>query len=292
MAHRPFKQVDVFTREPLRGNPVAVVFDADDLSREEMQRIANWTNLSETTFVLPPAGGADPDTTYRLRIFTPKGELPFAGHPTLGSAHAWLEHRGFIQKTRTGGELRLVQQCGAGDIDIACSDGRYALKLPAARSMAVDSATTAAVQGIIGAILAGAAPVIIDLGPRWLVTQVASAAACLAIAPDLQALSDLSRRLDITGLTVFGRTSGGAADYEVRSFAPLHGVPEDPVCGSGNGAVALYLQSQGVHGAGGQYSTTQGAALGRAGQVSIRYADDGIWLGGQAVTCVDGVLMV
>ncbi len=288
MAQHPFKQVDVFTALPLRGNPVAVVFEADDLSTAQMQAIANWTNLSETTFVLRPGAGANPDTTYRLRIFTPKSELPFAGHPTLGSAHAWLERRG--PAGRTGGELRLVQQCGAGDIAITCNDEGYALRLPTALSATVDADTTSALERIIGPILTGAAPVIIDLGPRWLVTQVTSAAACLAIAPDLPKLSGLSQRLGITGLTVFGKTVSGNADYEVRSFAPLHGVPEDPVCGSGNGAVALYLQSQGAAGAG--YTATQGAALGRAGQVTIRYAAEGIWLGGRAVTCVDGVLTV
>jgi len=274
-----FKQVDVFTRVPFRGNPVAVVLDGQGMSGEEMQHIARWTNLSETTFVLPPSSG---NADYRLRIFSPRMELPFAGHPTIGSAHAVLES-GFAKAT--GGSLR--QECGAGILDLRVDGETLWLDSPPAIENAFPEAT--ALETILGARLQGV-PAIFDVGPRWVVAELKDATAVAALNPDLQAMAAMSDRLAITGVTVYGAASGGRAAIDVRSFAPAHGIPEDPVCGSGNISVATYLRKAGRLTGG--YLAKQGMQLGRDGEVSIRFEGGRIFLGGSAVTCVDGTLRV
>jgi PhzF family phenazine biosynthesis protein len=283
-----FKQVDVFTDRPFRGNPVAVVLGADALDGAQMQAIANWTNLSETTFVLRPTRAA---ADYRLRIFTPRSELPFAGHPTLGSAHAVLEAG--IAAGRNG---RLVQECGAGLVDIAIEgagrDRRLMLTLPAGKTRALDEADIVDLEAALGTALDRApAPVAIDVGPVWITLRLADAAAVLALKPDMGRLAALETRLGVTGVTLFGAGGAGAA-IEVRSFAPSVGVPEDPVCGSGNGAVALFLRDNGLlEQTGRSYIAAQGRCLGRDGQVSVRVAESGaVQLGGACVTCIDGTL--
>lgn len=277
-----FQQVDVFTAIPFKGNPVAVVLDGDQVSTKEAQAIAGWTNLSETTFVCAPT---HPDADYRLRIFTPRSELPFAGHPTIGSAHAVLRHG---LKPRTPG--RLVQECGRGLVSLRIDDELF-LALPPRvhrEPTAEQRVSVASALGIAaGAILRSS---IIDVGPVWFTLQVPDASAVIGLQPDMAKLASLAP-MGVTGVTVFGLSpSGSPAELEVRSFAPADGVPEDPVCGSGNGCVAALIQRDRVLAAS-RYVAAQGRCLGRDGRVFVRFADDGtIWLGGSAVTCIEGTL--
>jgi PhzF family phenazine biosynthesis protein len=279
-----FQQVDVFTAVPFRGNPVAVILDGDTLSAEQMQAIASWTNLSETTFVCTPM---DKRADYRLRIFTPHRELPFAGHPTIGSAHAVLRH-GYNPPTPG----RLVQECGKGLVDIAIDGERLFLALPEPQFR---EPTPAALEAAADALGIEARDIrrasIVDVGPVWFTIEIANGEAVAALAPDMAKLAALNA-LGITGVNVFGLYHAGAgADLEVRSFAPGDGIPEDPVCGSGNGCVAALIRRDGVLNAR-RYVARQGRCLGRDGEVSVRFDDDAIWLGGHAVTCVEGSLHV
>jgi PhzF family phenazine biosynthesis protein len=277
-----FQQVDVFTAVPFKGNPVAVVLDGDRVSAADMQAIAGWTNLSETTFVCAPT---DERADYRLRIFTPKRELPFAGHPTIGSAHAVLRHG---LKGKTAG--RLVQECGKGLVDIKIEGERLFLALPEPRFREPNASQVAAVAEALGVKTADIQRAsIIDVGPVWFTLQLPSAETVAALAPDMGRLAALSS-IGITGVNVFGLHDVGAgADLEVRSFAPGEGVPEDPVCGSGNGCVAALVRRDRVLQAR-SYVAGQGRCLGRDGRVAVELDDSTIWLGGHAVTCVEGVL--
>jgi len=285
-----YKVVDVFTRRPLAGNPVAVVFDADGLDTEAMQAIAGWTNLSETTFVLKPTA---PAADYRLRIFTPRSELPFAGHPTLGSAHAILESR--RARLREGG--RLVQQCDIGLVDLTIEDGpdgrELAFALPSVRIQPLPAAEVAELEHILGCKLAPeAAPAIVNVGPAWVILPMANAAAVLDLRPDFAKLAAFERRLGITGLTAFGRYANGDVAIEVRTFAPSCGVEEDPVCGSGNAGVAAFQWACGLLPKGGAaYVAAQGRRVGRDGRVKVQVSADGqVRVGGACITCVDGRL--
>jgi PhzF family phenazine biosynthesis protein len=277
-----FQQVDVFTAVPFKGNPVAVVLDGDALSSGRMQSIAAWTNLSETTFVCTPT---QQRADYRLRIFTPKRELPFAGHPTIGSAHAVLRHG---LKPRAGD--RLVQECGKGLVDIRIDGERLLLALPEPQFREPVTAHLAAVADGLGIMVSDIRRAsIIDVGPVWFTAQLASGDAIRALAPDMSKLAALGP-IGITGVNVFGLyPAGGAADLEVRSFAPGDGIPEDPVCGSGNGCVAALIRRDGVL-AGSTYVASQGGCLGRDGRITIQFDAGTIWLGGHAVTCVEGTL--
>jgi len=284
---RKYKVVDVFTAQPLLGNPVAVVLDAEGLDGATMQQIARWTNLSETTFVLPPTR---PEADYRLRIFTPGSELPFAGHPTLGSAHAVLESG--RTSFRDG---RLVQECGTGLIGIAVNGSTRVLTLPAARLTALEPHDVDELEAILGApVNRKATPALVDVGPVWVVAQLTSAAAVLQMQPDLARSAAFERRLHATGITVFGAHASGEADIEVRSFAPSCGVGEDPVCGSGNGAVAVFQRARGLLPAThSNYVAAQGQCVGRRGRVSISVSTDGtVTVGGDCVTVLDGILRV
>jgi PhzF family phenazine biosynthesis protein len=270
---RRFTQVDVFTTEPYRGNPVAVVLDGSGLTTEQMQRFAHWTNLSETTFVLPPR---EPDADYRVRIFTPVAELPFAGHPTLGTCHAWLE---------TGGEPRdadtIVQECGVGLVPIRRSDGGLAFAAPPLiRSGPVEEPLVAEITAALGI---GRDEVVdaawADNGPGWVALLLESAEAVLALRPGF---------VD-ADVGVVGPSAEDAEEaFEVRGFFPKDGVlVEDPVTGSLNASLAQWLIGSGRAAA--PYVARQGTALGRAGRVRITCDDDGaIWVGGGAVTCVAG----
>lgn len=280
MAQRRIRTVDVFTGTPFLGNPVAVILDGEGLTTEAMQAIANWTNLSETTFVLPASAvGAD----YHLRIFTPRAELPFAGHPTIGSAHAILEAGLAVPK-----DGRIVQQCGVGLVEIAVPERwreeGLSFRLPAASFS--DAPEPELLAGALGAVLV-APPQIVDVGPRWVIAELTDGDAVAAVAADLALLADYDRRHRTTGLTIFGMGSDGPI---VRSFAPADGIAEDPVCGSGNGAVAAYRLAAGQLGEGDAYVARQGMSVGRNGRVTIRYGADGIHVGGRAVTCVEGVM--
>lgn len=283
MKTRAFQQVDVFTGVPFKGNPVAVVLDGDGLGTAEMQAIARWANLSETTFVCGPD---DPAADYRLRIFTPMSELPFAGHPTIGSAHAVLRHG---RSPRT--PARLVQQCGKGLVTLRIDGDRIFLALPAPtfREPGADEvARVADALGIAARHVRRAA--IIDVGPVWFTLQLADGAAVLELSPDMGKLSAL-QVTGVTGVNVFGLyPDARPAHVEVRSFAPAAGVPEDPVCGSGNGCVAALIRRDTVLPVS-SYRASQGRRVGRDGRVEVEFAGDGvIWLGGQAVTCIEGTL--
>jgi PhzF family phenazine biosynthesis protein len=270
---RRFYQVDVFTDVPYRGNPVAVVLDGDGLTDEEMQRFANWTNLSETTYVFPPT---KPDADYRVRIFTPSTELPFAGHPTLGTCHAWLEGGG--EPKRDG---VVVQECGAGLVPVARRDGSLAFGAPPLiRSGPVEDAMVAE---LASALKLDPGQVVdaqwADNGPGWVAFLLPDAEAVLSVRPGL---------VDIPIGLVGRYPAGSPADFEVRAFFSARGTMfEDPVTGSLNASVAQWLLGSGQATA--PYLVSQGTALGRAGQVHISRDDDGtIWVGGGTVTCISG----
>lgn len=292
MTRLPIKTVDVFTTVPFKGNPVAVVLDAASLSAGQMQQIARWTNLSETTFVLPPT---QPGADYQVRIFTPGGELPFAGHPTIGTAHALLE-AGVVQAR----EGVLVQQCGAGLVTLTVEhEGQGApwisFELPAPSLTALDTAQAARLESILGADLeVNVVPYLVDVGARWVVAQLTGGRAVLACEPDLQRMKAQDIKERHTGVVIFGaHDPGSAAGIEVRAFAPAHGVDEDPVCGSGTGAVAAYLRHTGQLATFGHHLlATQGEMVGRAGVLRLAISDEAIRVGGHALTCIDGTLSV
>jgi PhzF family phenazine biosynthesis protein len=277
MPVRPFSQVDVFGTGPLMGNPVAVVHDAEGLDDEQLAAFARWTNLSETTFLLPPT---DDRADYRLRIFTPGAELPFAGHPTLGSAHAWLERGG-----APAGADRVVQECGVGHVVVRREAGALAFAAPELlRSGPVDEETLVQVAAGLRIepydIVSSAW---VDNGPGWLGVELADAERVLALRPDYP-------RLDTLQVGVIGpHPDGGPADYEVRAFCPELGIPEDPVTGSLNAAFAVWLVGEGRAPA--SYTVRQGTAMGRSGAVRISTDDDGqVWVAGTCRTLVRGTL--
>jgi len=271
---RQFRQVDVFTETPYRGNPVAVVLDADGLTDEQMQRFAHWTNLSETTFVLPPdEAGAD----YRVRIFMPGGELPFAGHPTLGTCHAWLEAGG--QPARAG---VVTQQCAAGLIAIRQTEAGLAFAAPPLlRAGPVDESLLLRIASVLGISRSDVVDAQwADNGPGWVAVLLSSADAVLALQPGLVDLD-----LGVAGLY----PPGSPQALEVRAFFPKDGATaEDPVTGSLNASLAQWLLGSGQLTA--PYSVSQGTALGRRGRVHVSQDPDGaIWVGGGTVTCVYGL---
>jgi len=272
---RPFAQVDVFTTEPYRGNPVAVVLDASGLTDAEMQRIAHWTNLSETTFVLAPT---EAEADYRVRIFTPVAELPFAGHPTLGTCHAWLAMGG---RPRGGGDA-IVQECAAGLVRIRRAEGRLAFAAPPlVRSGPVDEADLDRVARLLRVARGDIADAQwADNGPGWVAVMLRDADAVLALEPGFVEDMDIG---------VVGRyPDGDDAQWELRAFFPKDGATvEDPVTGSLNASVAQWLLGSGQATA--PYVAAQGTALGRRGRAHITQDEDGtIWVGGGTVTCVSG----
>jgi PhzF family phenazine biosynthesis protein len=272
---REFRQVDVFTTTAYQGNALAVVLGAEGLSTEQMSRFANWTNLSETTFVLEPDND---QADYRVRIFTPSQELPFAGHPTLGTCHAWLEAGG---QPRTPGVV--IQQCDVGLVTISQdSSGLRFAAPPLLRSGPVDEA----LADRVAAILRIGRDEIVDLqwadnGPGWIAVLLASAEAVLAVRPGA---TDLD--IGIAG----PYPPGGPAAFEVRAFLPKNGsTDEDPVTGSLNASLAQWLLATGRARA--PYLARQGTALGRNGAVQITAGADGsVWVGGRVVTCVRGTV--
>jgi PhzF family phenazine biosynthesis protein len=282
MKRIPFQQVDVFTAVPFKGNPVAVILDGNGLETEQMQAIANWTNLSETTFVCAPT---NPAADYRLRIFTPKSELNFAGHPTLGSAHAVVRN-GLIPKTPG----RLVQECRHGLISLRLDGERIFLMVPQPRLSEVPNDTLTEINRALGvesdAIRAAAS---VDVSITWITLQLSDGDLVARLKPDQARLAALTPRGTV-GVTVFGLT-GRSPQIEVRSFAPAEGVPEDPVCGSGNGCVAALVRRERLISAS-SYVAGQGGCMGRDGRVEVRFDGNDIWLGGHAVTCVEGTLQV
>ena len=269
-----FSQVDVFTDRALLGNPVAIVHGADALDAVRMQAFAAWTNLSETTFLLAPD---EPGADYRVRIFTPNGELPFAGHPTLGSCHAWLERGGV---PRTAGEV--VQQCAVGLVRIRRGAGRAAFAAPPLAQRDVDEATLAAALAALGV----ARDRLVDArwlrnGPDWLTLLLDSAQAVLAVEPDA------ARMRAFPSIGIAGAHPAGAeCAFEVRGFVGGRSLYEDPVTGSLNAGLAEWLIGSGR--APDRYVAAQGTRLGRAGRVHLERAGGTIWVGGDTVTCVRG----
>ncbi len=270
---RRFAQIDVFTAVPLMGNPVAVVLDGTGLSTEQMQGMAAWTNLSETTFVLPPTqAGAD----YRVRIFTPKAELPFAGHPTLGTAHAVVEAG--VAAPKAG---RLVQECAVGLVELTVSTDRLSFRLP---RYALTALTDPEATAWINAPVKGAAQAV-DVGPVWLVAEVDGIAALENLAHDEARLATYYVPKGWTGATLFAAEGDRVV---VRSFAPGDGIPEDPVCGSGNGAVAAFRLASGQVASGDRYRASQGRQVGRDGWIDVRFDGTDIHIGGQCLTVLSG----
>lgn len=275
---RPFHQVDVFSDRPYRGNPLAVVVNAEGLSTETMQHFANWTNLSETTFLLPPT---DSRADYRVRIFTGSEEFPFAGHPTLGSAHTWLQAGG-VPKT----DGVLVQECGAGLVRVKHDGGRLAFAAPPlTRFGPVDSA----VRSQLASGLRLPEHALLDAawlvnGPEWIGVLVASAEQVLAIEPDWTALGDL--KVGVIG----PHMPGVGADFEVRTFIPGDAMMEDPVTGSFNAGAAQWLIGSGR--APEEYVAAQGTVLGRAGRIHVQAQDGEIWIGGESATCIQGTVLL
>ncbi|WP_430297321.1 PhzF family phenazine biosynthesis protein [Sinomonas sp. B1-1] len=273
---RAFSQVDVFTSEFLRGNPVAVVHDAEGIPDEEMAAFARWTNLSETTFLLPPIqAGAD----YRLRIFTPSGELPFAGHPTLGSARAWLEAGGVPAAAG-----RIVQECGVGLVTLADDAGRLAFAAPPLRrSGPVDAQDLGAIAASLGLspddVVDSAW---VDNGPGWVGLLLRDAETVLGLQPDFGAM--IGFQVGVIG----PRPDGDDAAFEVRAFCPDLAVPEDPVTGSLNAGLAQWLIGSGR--APSSYTAQQGTVLGRRGLVRVSAAGADVWVGGDTVVGVRGTV--
>jgi PhzF family phenazine biosynthesis protein len=283
LARRPFNQIDVFTATPYRGNPVAVVLDGEGLSTAEMHGFARWTNLSETTFLLPPSSN---DADYRLRIFTSAtgtdadgglpSELPFAGHPTLGSCHAWLSASGAPKR-----EEVIVQECGAGLVEVRRTlHGLAFAAPPLVRSGAVQEPLVAHIASVLGIErddIVDAAWV--DNGPGWVAVLLPSADAVLAVRPGF---------VDLELGVVGPYPSGSEAAFEVRAFFPKDAATtEDPVTGSLNASLAEWLLATGRARA--PYVASQGTALGRSGRVHISEDEAGkVWVGGGSVTCIEG----
>ena len=331
MKQRPFKQVDVFTAKPYFGNPLAVVLDGSGPSDDDMQRFARWTNLSETTFLLPPT---DPSADYRVRIFTPGGELPFAGHPTLGSCHSWLQ---------AGGQPRnpdfIVQECKIGLVKIRREGARLAFAAPPLKRSAPSPALLAQVAAALGVkapqILAAQ---LLDNGPVWLGLLLDSPETVLQLTPNHLELEKLDAKVGVAAVyqpeetpsliaranreaqafvaptlatacaalppegaelarggpslrSMASMTASAEPDLEVRAFVASIGINEDPVTGSLNAGLAQWLIAEGHVPE--RYLAAQGVCLGRAGQVHIeRDASGQVWVGGESVTCITGQVML
>lgn len=275
---RPFNQVDVFSAEPYRGNPLAVVGDAEGLATETMQRFANWTNLAETAFLLPPT---HPEADYRVRIFTGSEEFPFAGHPTLGSAHAWLEAGGIPKQDGV-----VVQECGAGLVRLRRDGGRLAFAAPPlTRSGAVaeeDLVRIAAGLGLPREALLDASWLV--NGPDWIGVLLESAEQVLGVRPDYAAMTGLKAGV------IGPHRAGSAVDFEVRTFVPGDAAAEDPVTGSFNAGAAQWLIGSGR--APESYVAAQGTALGRAGRIYVDAVGADIWVGGDSVSCIEGWVLL
>lgn len=303
MKQRAFKQVDVFTARPYYGNPLAVVLDGTGLATEEMQHFTNWTNLSECTFLLPPTqAGAD----YKVRIFCPGRELPFAGHPTLGTCHAWLENGGTPQaSSAAGGKPQgefIVQECGIGLVKIRrdTANARLAFAAPALlKSGALDEADVVLIARGLGVARSDiVAHAWCDNGPNWRGVMLRSAEQVLALKPDAAILAGLDigvvgarGKVGVIGAQAAGDETqieeGLTTHFELRAFFPgNNGMAEDPVTGSLNAGIAQWLIGAGLAPA--SYLAAQGTAMGRAGRVHVEQTGSDIWIGGASVTCVDG----
>ena len=286
---RRYLQCDVFADHPGAGNPLGVVFDAGDMDAVAMQALAAWLNLSETIFFLPPDPGAD----YRIRIFTPRQELPFAGHPSVGAAWVAVAHRLALPR-----EGRLVQQCGAGllPVRVASAEDGFHVSVRSPRASRIP-VTAAASLALIDAALHGLPrgrqpPALWNNGPAWWIAELADAVAVRAMTPDLSAIAALTRSCDMVGLAVYGRSDAPDHQLVVRAYCPADNIPEDPVTGSANACIAAQLAQAGtLPGADGRYVASQGRELGRDGKVQVQVDDEGdVWIGGEVQQVIDGRL--
>lgn len=287
MRARSFQQIDVFSTRTGDGNPLGVVLDAEGLQDADMQRFATWANLSETTFLLPPtAAGRAAGADYRVRIFSPRGELPFAGHPTLGSCHAWLRTG---QAPRTPGTV--VQECAGGLVRIRLQGDILAFAAPPLQRSPPNPALLALVTGALGLrpqqVLAAQ---VLDNGPRWLALLLGSSETVLGLQPDHARLKDLGQDVGVVHVAPTASETQ-TPGVTVRAFADPMGNPEDPVTGSLNASLAQWLIAEGL--APSAYLVAQGECLGRAGRVHIRQDGDGqVWVGGRALTCIEGTALL
>ena len=284
---RPFLLCDVFSDRVGAGNGLAVVFDGADLSTEQMLASAAYINQSETTFVLPVS---TPEASYRIRIFTPVSELPFAGHPSVGSAHAVLE-AGVAQATN--GEL--VQECAAGLLPMRVhgegANRVISVRAPRGKHIASNDAAKALLPSALqGMRLGELPPALINNGPLWWCVQLADEAAVRTLQPAQADIAALNRATQSVGLAVFAKADAGDYQLVVRAFCPADNIPEDPVTGSANAAIAAYLhQYQALAAIGNPYTASQGRELGRDGRVQVRVDDEGeVWIGGKTQTVVAG----
>lgn len=295
MLNLPFKQVDVFTEEPFMGNPVAVVnlmeIDEGQVKTEQMQSIANWTNLSETTFLLKPTKeGCD----YKLRIFTPNSELPFAGHPSIGSCKAYLEYTSTsLKDTKT-----IYQECGVGVVELtAHPNGEIFFKAAHAEARNTSAALIEGIGKALALKLGPENPITIDAGPHWFTGLTKDAQQCLNLNPNFADLRAISLNSGVTGVIVAGlRKHCGQHEYEyeMRAFAPAVGVDEDPVCGSGSLALIKYLQITNQFTETTKINITQGSRVGRNGKVTATIKIDPVtksasyYVGGKSLVLIDG----
>lgn len=289
MISRVWMQLDVFADRPGAGNPLGVVFDADALDTATMQTIAAWTNLSETIFLLPPTAT---EADYRVRIFTPRQELPFAGHPSVGAAWAVMD-RGLV----AAGKPSLVQECAAGLLPMRV-ESRAGMRVtrvraPRARRIDVDAAHEAALANALKGMRLGAlAPALWDNGPRFWLVELADAGAVRALQPDLPAIAALTQATGAVGFGVHAPEARDGHHLVVRVFCPADNIPEDPVTGSAQAAIAARLAAAGrLPGANQEYVGSQGRELGRDGRVEVRVDADGeVWVGGLSQPVIRGTL--
>jgi len=287
MTVRRYLQLDVFADRPGAGNPLGVVFDAADMQADDMQAYAAWANLSETIFFLPPTSA---EADYHVRIFTPRQELPFAGHPSVGAAWAALD--GGLAQAKDG---RLLQECAAGllPIQIEQRDGTRLVHVRAPRARQVETgnlhaeALASALHGLARGKLA---PALWNNGPDWWLVELTDAAAVRAMRPDLPAIAALTTASNAVGLAVFGRADSPDHDLAVRAYCPADGIPEDPVTGSANASIAALLHQSGLSpGTAGRYLASQGREMGRDGRVEVQVDGDGeIWIGGEVQAVIRG----
>lgn len=281
----PFKQVDVFTAIPYLGNPVAVIFEGDRFSTTQMQKIANWTHLSETTFVCK---AQDSKADYRLRIFSTQNELPFAGHPTIGSAFAVLENG-----LKPNNHDYLVQECQKGLVELPLDQQQIFLTMPQPQLTMINYDLIRQLCDALKVKVTDIkAKALVNVGIVWLTLQLKNAAQVLNLQPNFQQIAKLTPN-GVSGVTVFGFYEDlSIADIEVRSFAPREGANEDPVCGSGNGAVAILIQENRLL-TKTSYIAQQGTKLGRVGRIKVKFLSNGrVLVGGNAITCIEGKLRI
>ncbi|MET0232341.1 MAG: PhzF family phenazine biosynthesis protein [Rhodanobacteraceae bacterium] len=286
MLQSRFLQIDVFPARTGGGNTVGVVLDGDPWSSEAMQAFAAWTGLVETTYVLSPT---EPDASYRLRIFTPSREIPFAGHPTIGSAHAVLEAR---IATPTDGVLR--QECGAGTLPIRIEGERLARTLsvqaPPARVLRENPSDVPALDAVLANVTRGALPpAFVEGGRRWWMAEFADEAALRAWSPDHAAIGALARATESLGLAVFARSTSPGYELVVRAFPAGVGIVEDPASGAANGLIAAWIakaepNGELAHG----YRVSQGREIGFDAAIAVRIDGGAVWVGGRAETIIDG----